>query len=172
MIPDHWQPCRRASDGELTGYLVAADDAAPAVVPVTLIGTRLGPAQDVATATALVNPYGLAELAEFWWCRLPTPLAGNAIDVSDPQDGWTWRRVVVVEASPVRCRVRPAMPEPDERIAQVSLPVPVDELLRPTSRNLTACPESPGSLSRALGCRSGTGQAVSGGGREASAARR
>jgi hypothetical protein len=130
MIPDDWQPCRRASDGELTGYLMAAADVAPAVVPVTLIGTPLGPPQPEANATELVNRYGLAELAEYWWCRLPSPLPGNRIDVTEPQDGWTWRRVVVVEASPARCRVRPAMPEPDELIEQVSLPVPVGDLLR------------------------------------------
>jgi len=130
MIPDDWQPCRRASDGELTGYLMSAADAAPAVVPVTLIGTRLGRAQSAATATALVNQYGLAELAEFWWCLLPTPLAGHAIDVTDPADGWTWRRVVVVEASPARCQVRPALTMPEEFIDQVSLPVPVGDLLQ------------------------------------------
>ena len=129
MIPDDWQPCRRASDGELTGYLRAAADAATEVVPVTLIGTPLGPPQNHASATALVNQYGLAELAEFWWCRLPSPLPGNGIDVTDPQDGWTWRRVVVVKASPAHCRVRPAHPEPEEFIAGVSLPVPVGSLL-------------------------------------------
>ncbi|HEY8788992.1 MAG TPA: hypothetical protein VIM10_07675 [Actinopolymorphaceae bacterium] len=109
---------------------MSAADAAPAVVPVTLIGTRLGPAQSAATATALVNQYGLAELAEFWWCLLPTPLAGHAIDVTDPADGWTWRRVVVVEASPARCQVRPALTMPEEFIDQVSLPVPVGDLLQ------------------------------------------
>lgn len=129
MIPDDWQPCRRASDGELTGYLMTAGDTAAHVIPVTLIGTPLGPAQSAAGATALVNQYGLAELAEFWWCLLPTPLAGHPINVTDPQDGWTWRRVVVVEASPAVCRVRPAHPEPEEFIAGVSLPVPVGGLL-------------------------------------------
>lgn len=130
MIPDDWQPCRRTSDGELTGYLMTAAEVAPEVVPMTLIGTRLGPAQHVGSATALVNQHGLAELAEFWWCRLPSLLTGSRIDVTDPQDGWSWRRVVVIEASPARCRVRPAMPEPDERIVQVSLPVPVGALLQ------------------------------------------
>jgi hypothetical protein len=129
MIPDDWQPCRRASDGELTGYLVAAADSAADVVPMTVIGTRLGPPQPVPSATALVHRYGLAELAEFWWCRLPTPLPGNGIDATEPRDSWTWRRVVVVEASPARCRVRPAYPEPEESIGGVALPVPVGELL-------------------------------------------
>ena len=40
MIPEHWEPVRRPDDGEVVGYLAAADG--PGVVPTSLVGTPLG----------------------------------------------------------------------------------------------------------------------------------
>lgn len=129
MIPLDWQPCRRPSDSELTGYLASAE-AQDLVVPMSVIGTPIGQPQPVDAATALVNQVGLTELAEFWWCVLPNPLPGNGIDVTDPQTDWTWRRVVIVEANPARCVIRPDLPAPDEFAFRVIIHTPVAQFLR------------------------------------------
>ena len=63
-----------------------------------------------------------------WWCRLPVPLI-DGTPADSPAADWEWSAVVLVEASPVECRVRPEWPAPEELTAQAVLPVPVAELL-------------------------------------------
>jgi hypothetical protein len=47
-----------------------------------------------------------------------------------PEPDWQWSAVVLVEASPVDCRVRLEYAEPAELRAQAVLPTPVGDLLR------------------------------------------
>jgi hypothetical protein len=49
---------------------------------------------------------------------------------AEPGADWTWRAVVLVEASPSGCTVRLEMAEPAELRARAALPVPVGDLLR------------------------------------------
>jgi hypothetical protein len=119
----------RPADGEHVGYL-APDGAPDLVVPVTLVGSALGPAQDPAAATALLSARGLAALDRRWWCRLPAPLT-DGTEAGHPEDDWGWAAVVLVEASPAGCRIRLEWAAPAELRAQASLPVPVGDLLLP-----------------------------------------
>jgi hypothetical protein len=127
VIPTGWHPVHRPADGEHVGYLVP-DGSPDRVVPVTLVGSALGPAQDPATATALLAGRGLAALDRRWWCRLPVPLT-DGTDAAEPGEDWAWSAVVLVEASPDGCRVRLEYAEPAELRAQARLPVPVGDLL-------------------------------------------
>ena len=129
MIPTTWRPHRRPADGELAGYL-AGDADVRAAVPTSLVGTPLGPPQEPEAAASVLDSRGLAVLAQRWWCRLPEPLPARLVDAAAPSPDWPWRAVLLVEVSAAGCRVRPEHPEPAERAAQASLPVPVGDLLR------------------------------------------
>jgi hypothetical protein len=129
VIPSGWDVVRRPDDGELVGYLVPLPGAGDVVVPVTLTGAPAGAAGGPTEAAALLVAAGLARLAGRWWCRLPDPLPPGMLDAAVPGPDWDWRPVVLVEASPTRCRVRPEMAAPEELTAQAALPVPVGDLL-------------------------------------------
>ncbi|MEU2349255.1 hypothetical protein [Modestobacter sp. NPDC049651] len=127
MLPTGWEPVRRPADGERVGWLVPAGRL---VVPATLVGTPLGPAQDRAAAAQLLVEQGLRALDRRWWCRLPDRLPGGVLSAADPPADWDWRSVVLVEVSPAGCTVRPEFAEPAELRARAQLPVPVGDLLR------------------------------------------
>ena len=127
MIPSDWTPVHRA-DGEHVGYLVP--DGAPAlVVPRLLTGTPAGPASGRDAARDLLVARGLTLLDQRWWCRLPAPLTDGTA-AGSPEPDWQWSAVVLVEASPVECRVRLEFAAPAELRAVAVLPVPVGDLLR------------------------------------------
>ncbi|HEY0127033.1 MAG TPA: hypothetical protein VGB58_07835 [Blastococcus sp.] len=128
MIPTGWHLVHRPADGEHVGYLVP-DGSPDRVVPVTLVGSALGPAQDPATAIALLEGRGLTALDRRWWCRLPVPLT-DGTDAAEPGTDWAWCAVLLVEAAPDGCRVRLEHAAPAELRAQARLPVPVGDLLR------------------------------------------
>ena len=128
MIPTHWTPVHRPVDGERVGYL--SPDGAPAlVVPRLLTGTSAGPPSDQAAARDLLVARGLAMLDRRWWCRLPAPLT-DGTRADSPGPAWEWSAVVLVETSPVECRVRLEFAEPAELRAVAVLPTPVGDLLR------------------------------------------
>ena len=128
MIPSTWLPVRRAEDDELVGYLVP--DGADDVVPTTVLGTPLGAAMPSGEARRLLVAEGLRAVDRRWWCRLPAVLPPGLLRASTPDEDWAWRPVVVVEASPIECRIRPEWPAPVELGGQAVLPVPVDGTLR------------------------------------------
>jgi hypothetical protein len=129
VIPTTWLPVTRACDGERVGWLAPEGDDG-AVVPTSLVGVRLGPAQEPAAAAALLREHGLRSLDRRWWCRLPDPLPAGVVPAANPAAGWEWRPVVLVEVSGERCTVRLEMAEPAELRARAELPVPVGDLLR------------------------------------------
>jgi hypothetical protein len=129
VIPPAWLPVRRPEDDELVGYL-APDGADDVVVPTTLLGTPLGAAMPADDARRLLVAEGLRAVDGRWWCRLPGVLPRGLVTASPPGADWTWRPVVVVEASPTSCRVRPEWPASEEQGGQALVPVPVDGLMR------------------------------------------
>jgi hypothetical protein len=117
VIPPHWLPVRRPEDDELVGYLVP-DGAEDIVVPTTLLGTPLGAPGPVEHARRLLVVAGLRAVAGRWWCRLPAALPRGLLTASSPSEDWPWRPAIVVEASPVECRIRPEWPDPEELAGQ------------------------------------------------------
>src|SRR4051794_6841720 len=96
VIPTSWHPVHRPTDGEPVGWLVP-DGAPDRLVPTTLVGTPLAPAQDRAEAAALLVRRGLAALDGRWWARLPDPLPRGSTPAGEPAAEWGWRPVVLVE---------------------------------------------------------------------------
>ena len=128
MIPTHWTPVHRPEDDERVGYL-SPDGAPDLLVPRLLTGAPAGPATHQGAARELLVTRGLALLDRRWWCRLPAPLVdGTRADT--PEADWEWASVVLVEASPVECRVRLEFAAPPELRALAVLPTPVGDLLR------------------------------------------
>ena len=122
MIPTHWTPVHRPEDGEHVGYL------SPDGVPRLLTGARLTTA--AADARDRLISRGLRALDGRWWCRLPSPLPPGVLDASRPRPEWDWQPVVIVEATPESCTVRPEWPAPEELTSRAVLPTPVGDLLR------------------------------------------
>ncbi|NYJ04350.1 hypothetical protein [Petropleomorpha daqingensis] len=129
MIPTSWTPVHRPSDAEHVGYL-APDGAPGLVVPTSLVGLPLGPAQPSVQAAAVLVADGLRSLDRRWWCRLPSPMPADVLPAAEPEPDWGWHPVVLVEVSPEGCTVRLEMAEPAQLRARALLPVPVGELLR------------------------------------------
>jgi hypothetical protein len=129
VIPTSWTPVHRPSDAEHVGYLVP-DGAPGVVVPASLVGVPLGPAQDRGAAEALLVAQGLRSLDRRWWCRLPDTLPDGVLPAAQPRADWAWRPVLLVEVSPAGCTVRLELAEPAQLRARASLPVPVGDLLR------------------------------------------
>jgi hypothetical protein len=129
VIPTAWTPVHRPSDAEHVGYLVP-DGADGHVVPTSLVGLPLGPAQPSADAVALLVAQGLRSLDRRWWCRLPHTLPRGVLLAAEPSPDWQWQSVVLVEVSAAGCTVRLEMAEPAQLRARAALPVPVGDLLR------------------------------------------
>ena len=119
----------RPSDAEHVGYLVPDGDDS-AVVPTSLVGLPLGPAQPAPDAVGVLVAHGLRSLDRRWWCRLPHPLPGGVLPAAEPAPDWHWQPVVLVEVSPTGCTVRLEVAEPAQLRARATLPVPVGDLLR------------------------------------------
>jgi hypothetical protein len=128
VIPIDWTPVHRPGDGERVGYL-SPDGGTGRAVPRLLTGAPAGPASPSHAARDLLMARGLAMLDRRWWCRLPVPLT-DGMRADAPEPGWQWSAVVLVEASPVECRVRLELAAPAELRAQAVLPTPVGDLLR------------------------------------------
>jgi hypothetical protein len=129
VIPPSWTPVSRPSDAEHVGYLVPGGDD-DGVVPTSLVGLPLGPAQGSADAVGVLVAQGLRSLDRRWWCRLPQTLPHGVLAAAEPSGDWHWQPVVLVEVSPAGCTVRLEMAEPAQLRARAALPVPVGTLLR------------------------------------------
>lgn len=83
MIPTEWQGHRRASDGELVGYLVPGDG--QSWTPVTVFGLAVDGALDRDDAERRLDEVGLSHLAERWLLDLPEhgdPIAVQIVEAS------------------------------------------------------------------------------------------
>src|SRR4051794_41940488 len=85
VIPPSWTPVTRPSDAEQVGWLVP--DGAPGVVPASLVGAPLGPAQDRAAAAALLVERGLRSLDRRWGGRLPASVPPGGPSAPGPGPG-------------------------------------------------------------------------------------
>ena len=128
-MAEQWIAFRRPSDGELTGYL--APEAHDIFVPLNLIGHPLGNPGTRAESESVLADRGLTSLANYWWVLSPRPFpVDGALDLRNPQPGWEWRRVVIVELDKNECVVRPALPFPEEEDALATVSLPADDILR------------------------------------------
>lgn len=126
MIPPLWEPRHRA-DGELVGYLVPHGNG---VVPMSLVGLPLADPGPRDQAAGVLDTMGLAALDRKYYARLPNPVPPGVVDVDTPSADWDWRVVVIVESSPSRVSIRPAMAYPEELRSLVVIEPPVGDLLR------------------------------------------
>lgn len=126
MIPSTWEHRRRA-DGELVGYLVPHVEG---VVATSLVGLPLADPGPRHEAVTLLDATGLAALDRKYYARLPNPVPPGGVDVDAPAADWDWRVVVIVESSPTRVSIRPAMAYPEELRSLVVIEPPVGGLLR------------------------------------------
>jgi hypothetical protein len=127
-VAEQWIAFRRPSDGELTGYLSPEGD--DVFVPLNLIGHPLGNPGTRAESESVLADRGLTSLANYWWVLSPRPFPVSGLDLRDPQPGWEWRRIVIVELERDDCVVRPALPYPDEEEASATVTLPADDILR------------------------------------------
>lgn len=115
MIPTAWQGHRRASDGELVGYLVPGDG--PTWTPVTVFGVPIDGAQARDDAERCLDEVGLSRLADRWLLDLP----GRPEPIA----------VQIVEATPSALRVASVDLGADVDYGAVfTLDVPVNGALR------------------------------------------
>lgn len=90
VIPTAWTPATRPSDTEHLDYLVP-DGADGCVVPTSLVGVPLGPAQASTDAVAHLVAHGLRSLDRRWWCRLPHTLPDGVLSATEPSPDWSWQ---------------------------------------------------------------------------------
>ncbi|TCK22542.1 hypothetical protein [Pseudonocardia endophytica] len=115
MIPTEWQGHRRASDGELVGYLVPGDG--QTWTPVTVFGLAVDDALDRDDAERRLDEVGLSHLADRWLLERP----GRPEPIV----------VRIVEADPSVLRVASVDFGADVEYGTVfALDVPVDGTLR------------------------------------------
>ncbi|MCP2192459.1 hypothetical protein LX14_000149 [Williamsia deligens] len=120
---------RRPSDGEIVGWTVTDhpdDDRVDAVNPV---GQIVGRDLEYEQAHDLLVERGLASLDDRCWACIPTPITRDA-DLTRPQPDWRWRRVVLTQLDDTQVWIRPAHPAWTERLTEVPLWLPADDILR------------------------------------------
>ena len=127
-MAEQWIAFHRPSDGELTGYLAPVEH--DAFVPLNLIGHPLGDPGTRTHAESVLADRGLTSLANYWWVLSPRPFPVEGLDLRDPQPGWEWRRIVIVDLDKNACAVRPALPYPEEESAIATVTLPADDILR------------------------------------------
>ncbi|OZD09318.1 hypothetical protein CH275_03705 [Rhodococcus sp. 06-235-1A] len=132
-------PVRRASDGEVIGWTVAHEsntrdeyDEGYLVDAVNPAGITVAQGVPIETAIAHLEDRGLASLSAPHWTKAPLPLESET-DLSTPQDDWPWRRVLMTQLDDNRVWIRPAYPSWPERLLEVPLPIPADDVLRTDS---------------------------------------
>ncbi|MBY4129061.1 hypothetical protein HQO83_11740 [Rhodococcus fascians] len=142
MDIERWRsrlPVKRASDGEVIGWTVAHGTTAQdehddgyTVDAVNPAGITVAQGVPIETAIAHLEDRGLASLSAPHWTKAPLPLEAET-DLLAPQDDWQWRRVVMTQLDDNRVWIRPAYPSWPERLLEISLAIPVDDVLRPHS---------------------------------------
>ena len=133
---------KRASDGEVIGWTVAlsSDESNPidedaegyVVDAVNPAGITVAQGVPIEEAIACLEDRGLASLSAPHWTKAPLPLESET-DLFAPQDDWPWRRVLMTQLDDNRVWIRPAYPSWPERLLEIALPIPADDILRPDS---------------------------------------
>ncbi|KJV01146.1 hypothetical protein VF34_03620 [Rhodococcus sp. PML026] len=130
---------KRASDGEVIGWTVAhsAGESAPydehdegyLVDAVNPVGITVALGVSLVDAIAALEERGLASLSLPHWTKAPLPLQPET-DLLTPQDDWQWRRVLMTQLDDNRVWIRPAYPSWPERLLEIPLSIPADDVLR------------------------------------------
>ncbi len=130
---------KRASDGEVIGWTVAHYPGSPneydegyLVDAVNPVGITVAQGVPLETAIARLEDHGLASLSAPHWTKAPLPMEPET-DLYAPQDDWPWRRVLMTQLDDNRVWIRPAYPSWPERLLEIPLPIPADDILRPDS---------------------------------------
>lgn len=134
-------PVKRSSDGEVIGWTVAHSsgrsilhehDDGYCVDAVNPVGICVAQGVSLEDAIAVLEERGLASLSLPHWIKAPLPLQLET-DLFTPQDCWQWRRVLMTQLDDNRVWIRPAYPSWPERLLEIPLPIPADDVLRPHS---------------------------------------
>ena len=130
---DRWRsrlPVTRASDGELVGWTVAdlAADDGELVDAVNPVGHVIAADVRLDHAVDVLESQGLSSLSRPYWARAPLPVASE-LDLLRPQHDWRWRRMVMTQLDDTRVWIRPAYPSYPERMVEVALSLPADDVL-------------------------------------------
>lgn len=130
---------KRASDGEVIGWTVAHASSENAgrddydddylVDAVNPVGITVAQAVPLENAIAALEERGLASLSLPHWTKAPLPLQPET-DLLTPQDDWQWRRVLMTQLDDNRVWIRPAYPSWPERLLEIPLSIPADDVLR------------------------------------------
>ncbi|OZC43164.1 hypothetical protein CH286_23265 [Rhodococcus sp. WWJCD1] len=148
MDIERWRsrlPVKRASDGEVIGWTVAHSssgstprdehdehDEGYLVDAVNPVGITVAQGVSLEYAIAALEERGLASLSWPHWTKAPLPLQLET-DLLTPQDDWQWRRVLMTQLDDNRVWIRPAYPSWPERLLEIPLSIPADDILRPQS---------------------------------------
>ena len=130
---DRWRsrlPVTRSSDGELVGWTVSdlALDGGELVDAVNPVGHVVAEDLPLEEAIDVLENHGLGSLSAPYWARAPLPVVSE-LDLRRPRSDWTWRRMVMTQLDDTRVWVRPAYPSYPERMVELAVPLPVDEIL-------------------------------------------
>lgn len=120
-------PVMRASDGELVGWTVSLDSE-EVVDAVNPVGHVVESSVRVDDAVDLLEARGLSSLSAPYWAKAPLPMESST-DLRRPRDDWRWRRMVMVQLDDTRVWIRPAYPAYSERMVELPIPLPADDLL-------------------------------------------
>lgn len=133
---------KRASDGEVIGWTVAhrssgstpheEHDEGYLVDAVNPVGITVAQGVSLEEAITALEERGLASLSLPHWTKAPLPLHSET-DLLTPQNDWQWRRVLMTQLDDNRVWIRAAYPSWPERLLEIPLSIPADDVLRPHS---------------------------------------
>ncbi|MGV8870902.1 MAG: hypothetical protein ACOH2Q_00125 [Rhodococcus sp. (in: high G+C Gram-positive bacteria)] len=142
MDIERWRsrlPVKRASDGEVIGWTVEHESTEPAppdehdhgylVDAVNPVGITVARGVSLEDAIDALEERGLASLSLPHWTKAPLPLQLET-DLLTPQNDWQWRRVLMTQLDDNRVWIRPAYPSWPERLLEIPLSIPADDVLR------------------------------------------
>ncbi|WP_231476487.1 MULTISPECIES: hypothetical protein [unclassified Rhodococcus (in: high G+C Gram-positive bacteria)] len=122
----------RASDGELVGWTVSdmARDDGELVDAVNPVGHVIAEDVQLEAAIDVLEARGLSSLSVPYWARAPLPLVGE-LDLRRATPEWQWRRMVMTQLDDTKVWIRPAYPSYPERMVELAVPLPADDVLVP-----------------------------------------
>ncbi|MGB6181313.1 MAG: hypothetical protein WBF79_08740 [Rhodococcus sp. (in: high G+C Gram-positive bacteria)] len=123
-------PVKRASDGEVVGWTVSdlALDDGERVDAVNPVGHVVARDVRLDEAVDILEAHGLASLSAPCWALAPLPIE-REVDLTRPTPAWRWRRMTMTQLDDTRVWVRPAYPSYPERMVEIALPLPADDVL-------------------------------------------
>lgn len=130
---DRWRsrlPVKRASDGEIVGWTVSdrALDDGELVDAVNPVGHVVAADVTLDEAVDILEARGLASLSVPYWALAPLPIVSEQ-KLDRPASDWRWRRMTMTQLDDTRVWIRPAYPAYAERMVEIALALPADDVL-------------------------------------------